>query len=476
LYTKHLLSLDKTRTMKIISFFTFLLLFTLACNTEEDNPVDPVMESEFEGYSLVWNDEFNGLGISNFNWVYELGDGTDYGLNPGWGNEELQLYTDDSENAAIEKDGDEISALVITATEESPGNYRSAKLTTQGLRSFRYGKIDARIKLPTTQGMWPAFWMLGENIADIDWPGCGEIDIMELVGSAPDVVQCNVHYTDGSNNYSTNEGTEKLNETFDLDYHNFTIDWSPTELVYSLDGTPYKTTSLTDDMKEFQRSFYLILNVAVGGQWPGDPDATTNFPQKMYVDYVRYYSKDGFTAPDEPVLDITEETIGVFIPPSISKHVFNSTLDQFPDTELNVFGNGGEPTISTSDIVAEGDSSLLFSYPGGSWGGGWFEMNTPLDVSSYSSGNLVFSIQQSGVLNDAEVKLEAVSNSAAVYLINYTPSASANGYVEYTIPLSDFIDLDFTEIKIPFALWNPVDVNGAFEPVDVLIDNIYWVE
>jgi len=196
----------------------------------------------------------------------------------------------------------------------------------------------------------------------------------------------------------------------------------------------------------------------------------------MYVDYVRYYSKDGFTAPDEPVLDITEETIGVFIPPSISKHVFNSTLDQFPDTELNVFGNGGEPTISTSDIVAEGDSSLLFSYPGGSWGGGWFEMNTPLDVSSYSSGNLVFSIQQSGVLNDAEVKLEAVSNSAAVYLINYTPSASANGYVEYTIPLSDFIDLDFTEIKIPFALWNPVDVNGAFEPVDVLIDNIYWVE
>jgi beta-glucanase (GH16 family) len=460
--------------MKRLSFYALLILIG-ACGKTDDPPVEKA--PDFEGYTLVWSDEFNDDAINANNWVHELGDGTAYGLPPGWGNNELQLYTDAAENASIEKDANNVSALVIAATEDGPGNYRSAKLTTQGLQHFRYGKIDARIKLPTAQGMWPAFWMLGENRTEVDWPGCGEVDIVELVGSAPNRIQSNVHYTNGDKEYSNDEGSPViLDETLDQNYHNFTIDWTPTEITFSLDGAVYKTTAIADDMKEFQRSFYLILNVAVGGDWPGPPDASTTFPQKMYVDYVRYYSKDGFTAPDPPVLDIDEETVGVLIPQSLAQHAFNSTLGQFPDVEIMVFGAGGEPFISSTDVVVEGDSALLFSFPGGNWGGGWFEMIETLDMSAYATGNLVFSIQKPVDLNDAEIKLESATNSASVFLIDYTPTAVANDYMEYIIPIADFTDLDLTTIRIPFALWNPMDATGAFIAFDVLVDNIYWAQ
>ncbi|MFK7949692.1 MAG: family 16 glycosylhydrolase [Saprospiraceae bacterium] len=463
--------------MRKLSLCYIFLLFIIACNPDPDVP--PIDEPGFEGYTLVWSDEFNDNTINLSNWVHELGDGTAYGLPTGWGNDELQLYTDAAENSYIEEDANGVSALVIAATEEDPGNYRSAKLTTQGLQSFRYGKIDARIKLPTAQGMWPAFWMLGDNFSTLDWPGCGEIDIMELVGSEPDVVRGNIHYVDADRNYSNDEGNPKMiEETFDQNYHNFGIDWTPTEITFSLDGTVFKTTVIDDDgMKEFQRSFYLILNVAVGGNWPGNPDATTTFPQKMYVDYIRYYSKDGFTAPAEPTLDIEEETVDVYVPPNVGQYAFNSALNQFPDPTLTVFGGGGEPVITSTGIAVDGDSALLFSYPGNSWGGGWFDLNTTLDMSTYASGSLVFSINKPAVLTDAEIKLESASSDAAVFLVNYTPTATlADGYVEYTIPLSDFVGLDFTDINIPFAFWNPVDASGAFPAADVLIDNIHWVQ
>jgi len=462
--------------MKYLSICVLLLLTIISCDTDPVDATSPLTETHgFEGYTLEWSDEFDESQINTLNWVYELGDGTDYGLPAGWGNNEIQLYTDASANSFIEKDSDDVSALVIAVTEDSPGNYLSAKLTTEGLQSFRYGKIDARIKLPTGQGMWPAFWMLGENRPEIDWPGCGEIDIVELVGRQPNVAHANVHFTNGDNEYNNDEGSPKvLNETFDLNYHNFEIDWTPDEITFSLDGIAYKTTTLTDDMKEFQRSFYLILNVAVGGAWAGEPDDTTVFPQNMYVDYIRYYSKDDFTATAPPLLDVEEETVGSFVPPSIAQYAFNSTEAQFPEVELITFGAGGEPAISASGISIEGDSSLLFSYPGGNWGGGWFEMEDAVNLSDYASGHLVFSLLKPDNLNDTEIKLEAVSNSAAVFLTNYSATEVDNGFVEYRIPLADFTDLDFTEIRIPFAFWNPMDASGAFTAFDIIIDNIYW--
>ncbi|MFT4664367.1 MAG: beta-glucanase (GH16 family) [Polaribacter sp.] len=465
----------------IMKFTYFSLLFVLlicSCSNDDENSgtnEPPVLEAGYEGYTLEWADEFDGESISNLNWTYELGDGTDYGLNPGWGNSELQLYTNAAANSFIEKETDGTSALVIQANEEADGSYSSAKLTTQNLQSFRFGRMEASIKLPEGQGIWPAFWLLGDNITEVQWPGCGEIDIMELIGSEPGTIHSTVHYTDSENSLESNMGTKALaTGKFSEAYHLFTVDWTPETMTFSLDGNDLHTVTTEEDMKEFKRSFYMILNIAVGGEWPGNPDATTVFPQKMYVDYIRAYSKNDFTAPAAPVLDIDEETIGIIIPPSIAQYAFNSTLTQFPGIGLISYGAGGEPAISSSGMAVEGDSSLLFAYPGDNWGGGWFELETPIDMSSFSGGNLVFSLHKPVALADAEVKLEAVANSAAIFLTNYTPEAAADGYVTYTIPMSDFTDLDFSAIKIPFALWNPVNAAGEFVAMDVLVDDVYW--
>ena len=459
--------------MKIskLLFSAVIILIVSSCKKDDPNP-------SIEGYTLEWSDEFNGSSISTVNWVHEIGDGTDYGLPVGWGNNELQLYTNASQNSYLEDISDDNAALVIEATESAPGEYRSAKLTTSGLRSFRYGKIDARIKLPTAQGMWPAFWMLGDNFSTLGWPGCGEIDILELVGFEPNTIRGNIHYVDSDQRYASAEGDPAIiAESFSEDYHQFGMEWTPNEITYLLDDVVYKTVSIDNEgMKEFDRSFYLILNVAVGGNWPGSPDASTVFPQKMYVDYIRYYSKDGFNPPTEPALVVAEETVGVFTPPNSTQHAFSQGLNQFPNIEVVVYGAGGEPDVSTSGTAVDGDSSLLFSFPGGNWGGGYFDLDTAImDMSSYANGNLVFSVNKPVELQNAEIKIESPFSSGSVFLTNYSPSNTlSNGFVEYTIPLSDFTGLDFTNIKIPFACWNPTDGSGAFSSFDVYFDDIRW--
>lgn len=429
-----------------------------------------------EGYTLVWSDEFNSSTINSSNWKYELGDGTAYGLPPGWGNNELQIYTDAPANSYIETDDDGVSALVISAQEDSPGNYTSAKLTTQGLQSFMYGRIEARMKMPFGEGMWPAFWMLGDNITEVDWPGCGEIDIMEMVGFEPNIVHGTVHYTTSDNFHNSYSGSQEIQSgnLSDL-YHNYRIEWTPTEMIFSLDEVPYHTVEISSDMKEFKRSFYMILNIAVGGSWPGPPNASTSFPQKMFVDYIRVYSKNGFTAPLPPVLDVDEETLGEIVPVDVAQHAFNDSLDQFPGILLKSYGGGGAPVISSSVVSIDGDSSLTFNYPGGNWGGGWFELDTPMDLTNYTNGHLSFSIKPiSGQFAEVEVKLEAVSNTSSVFLSNYSPTSAGSGWVEYSIPISDFAGVDLNAIKIPFALWNPTDANGSYPFVNINVDNIYW--
>ena len=166
--------------MKHVLFSLLALLAFSACNSD-DEPT-PDTGSPYEGYTLVWSDEFDA-NISSDNWVYELGDGTAYGLPPGWGNAERQLYTSSQNNSLVLEDEEGNSVLAIVARREPGDNrYSSAKLTTQNLHSFRYGRVEARIKVPQGQGLWPAFWMLGDNISEVDWPGCGEVDIMEVIG------------------------------------------------------------------------------------------------------------------------------------------------------------------------------------------------------------------------------------------------------------------------------------------------------
>ena len=252
-------------------------------------------------YELVWNDEFNYNGLpDSTKWYFEEG-------GNGWGNNELQYYTSKRlENAHVEN-----GYLTIEAKKEDYGGreYTSARLITYpNGHSWQYGKIEARIKLPYGQGIWPAFWMLGDGIFEgTPWPGCGEIDIMEMVGGGEgrdDKIYGTMHYADDNNNHAEYGGSYQLaNGIFADDFHVFSIQWTETQLTWFVDGIQYHTASLTPNyLSELKKEFFLLLNVAVGGNWPGSPNSETVFPQKMEVDYVRVYQLN-----TEPV--ITGDTI-----------------------------------------------------------------------------------------------------------------------------------------------------------------------
>src|SRR5260370_13911922 len=244
-----------------------------------------------EGYCLVWSDEFNGKDGS----LPDASKGT-YGRGgKGWGNHELEYYTNRRVNARIE-DG----KLVITARQEAftgpdgtKFNYTSARLKTQGLFSQAYGRFEARIKLPAGQGMWPAFWMLGENIGSVDWPKCGEIDIMENVGKEPGINHGSLHRPSliGSPRHLSSTTTLPAGQKLSGDFHVYAVEWEPAVVRFFLDSNLYATFPFAQwparGTLVFDHRFFLILNVAVGGDWPGSPDETTVFPQTMLVDYVR---------------------------------------------------------------------------------------------------------------------------------------------------------------------------------------------
>jgi beta-glucanase (GH16 family) len=245
-------------------------------------------------WSLTWSDEFGGTNGSlpdSSKWTAETG-------GNGWGNNELEYYTARPQNAQVQ-DGN----LVVTAVHEDytgPDNvtrhYTSARLKTAGKFAQKYGRFEARIKIPKGQGMWPAFWMLGDNINTIPWPQCGEVDIMESIGSAPGTVYGTLHgpgYS-GASGISANYVLPNQQQLGD-DFHIYAVEWEPNAIRFYIDGVLYKTRTPADlpagTQWVYDHPFFIILNVAVGGDWPGSPDATTQFPQTMLVDYVRVYEK-----------------------------------------------------------------------------------------------------------------------------------------------------------------------------------------
>lgn len=242
---------------------------------------------------LVWSDEFNGTTLDESSWTRETGGG-------GWGNNELQFYTDRTVNSYLEN-----GVLVIKAMQENYGgrNYTSARLKTQGKRFFKYGKIEARMRLPYGQGIWPAFWTLGESISSVGWPACGEIDIMEMLGHENFKSYGTTHW-DNNGQHSYQGGSYSLSSgTFSDSYHLFSIIWDEQSIRWYVDNNLFYTISITSPfMSELRQNHFIILNVAVGGNWPGYPDPTTVFPQYMYVDYVRVYRD---TSAGNPVVNIS---------------------------------------------------------------------------------------------------------------------------------------------------------------------------
>jgi len=233
------------------------------------------------GYELVWSDEFSGTSLDQNNWSYQTG-------ASGWGNNELQDYT--NTNAQLT-----LGRLKIIADEPTPNYYTSSRIRSKELFDIKYGKIEARIKLPKGQGIWPAFWMLPTCNTFGIWPTSGEIDIMEYLGHQVDRTYVTCHYGESSNNKGQSGNTYILpNGDFSTAFHVFAVEWSENNIKWTIDGNlvhQVNSTQVAPFLWPFNESFHLLLNVAVGGNWPGSPDNTTVFPAVMEVDYVRAYQK-----------------------------------------------------------------------------------------------------------------------------------------------------------------------------------------
>lgn len=271
------------RTRKAAAFFCCCLLLALKAFAQNTT-----------GWTLVWSDEFNqvdGSSPDTTKWAYDLG-------ASGWGNGELENYTSRTNNARIVG-----GMLVIEARQESyqGSSHTSARLKTQGKWSWRYGRVEARIKIPRGQGIWPAFWILGTNITSAGWPTCGEIDIMENIGREPALVHGTIH----GPGYSGSGGIGGPcalpgNPNFADGFHIYAVEWTTNQIKWFVDGYQYfsvNTASLPSGTTwVYTQPQFIILNVAVGGGWPGNPDGTTVFPQPMLVDYVRVYAPTNLTA------------------------------------------------------------------------------------------------------------------------------------------------------------------------------------
>jgi beta-glucanase (GH16 family) len=273
--------------LKSLCILTMLAALLMSCHSpiSTEATVHPLA-----GWRLLWSDEFNGsLGPPDATKWRAVSGGD------GWGNQELQYYTNRPQNVSLDGQGH----LVITSRAEKPDVYRcwygtckysSARLTTENTFSQQYGYFEARIKIPRGQGVWPAFWMLGNNVDAAGWPASGEVDVMEALGNDPSVVYGSLHGPDddGLTGTFSSPGRKPLSDGF----HNFAVQWSPSSFVWYVDGQAYETRTRSDVGPSgwvFDRPFFMLLNVAVGGHWPGGPDASTEFPQQMLVDYVRVY-------------------------------------------------------------------------------------------------------------------------------------------------------------------------------------------
>ncbi|WP_030262278.1 glycoside hydrolase family 16 protein [Streptomyces sp. NRRL B-24484] len=286
----------------------------------------------------TWSDEFDGpagRGPDAGKWTLETGGG-------GFGNHELEYYTNSTSNASLDGQGH----LVITARKNTdPGlgcwygqcQYTSARLNTARTFTQAYGRFEARIKIPRGQGVWPAFWMLGNDLGSAGWPNSGEIDVMENIGREPNSVHGTVH----GPGYS---GAGGLGAAYSLpggkafadDFHVFSVDWSPNSIVWSVDGTPYETRTPADTHGNkwvFDHPFFVILNLAVGGDWPGSPDGSTAFPQTMVVDYVRASTSGAGPAASGPIRGIGGMCVDV---------AGGSSADRTPVQLHNCTGNAAQ--------------------------------------------------------------------------------------------------------------------------------------
>jgi len=303
-----------------------------------------------QNWQLVWSDEFDSASINLSNWTHETG-------GNGWGNNELQFYTNRDVNSYIDS-----GKLVIKAIAEnySGRSYTSARLKTQEKRFWKYGKVESRLKLPFGQGIWPAFWMLGETISLVGWPACGEIDIVEMIGGSgrENTVHGTAHWDNSGqhaqygNDYTLSAGT------FSDDFHVFRIEWDQSLIKWYVDNSLYNTISITPSgLSEFHQEFFIILNLAVGGNWPGNPNSSTTFPQYLEVDYIRVYQMTATGIEDE-----ASHPIGFNLEQNYPNPFNPSTKIKYSiPTESPLLGGarGGFVTLKVYDVLGNEAATLV---------------------------------------------------------------------------------------------------------------------
>ena len=274
----------KTTYMVNKTHISVMLILLLAAFSGCDR--DDFQKLPERNWQLVWSDDFEGDAgqlPDPTKWTFDIGTGQD-----GWGNLELQSYTNNPENVSLDGEGN----LVITAV-QTGNTFTSARIKTQGLFSQQYGRFEARLKTPYGPGLWPAFWLLGDNIETVGWPQSGEIDIMELRGQEPHTIHGSIHGPGYSGGNPVSKSYTLINDRFDADYNIFAIEWDADKIDFFVNDYLYQRIENTDTPGEwvFDQPFFIILNVAVGGNYVGFPTAQTPFPQKMIVDYVRVYTE-----------------------------------------------------------------------------------------------------------------------------------------------------------------------------------------
>jgi beta-glucanase (GH16 family) len=417
----------------------------------------------------VWSDEFNDPDIDSSIWTYDVGGG-------GFGNGQLEHNTARMENSYIENGN-----LVLEARREnySGNSFTSARMLAQGRFAFKYGTLEARIKLPdTANGLWPAFWLLGNNFGPADWPVCGEIDIVEM-GSAAGIaeglqqekINCAMHFSDVADTYQYYDSWLDAPVDLSLDYHLYKVEWTPTDMTFYLDGVVYGSWDITPAyLSEFHEYAFPILNIAIGG-WNyvqiNDPGLiTATFPAKMYIDWIRLednaFTEILFGADNEETVNF-----GVYTDTT----PVNNSLTYGVDADLFIWNN----MIETTTTAYEGSNAWSFDIAGGVWYGMGVNTTTHRNMNNYSDGSLHF--QMKSTTTEA-IKVGVKSSVGDEFWLPLGDETAEFGFArdgnwhEVIVPLNRFANTDFPTIHQMFMLAGDPPASGF----NVSIDNVYWEE
>jgi beta-glucanase (GH16 family) len=390
---------------------------------------------------LVWSDEFSGNQLDNTKWTPQIGNGCEIG-NCGWGNNELQYYR--AENAIVSN-----GTLKIVARQERVDrwNYTSARLRSLQKGDFKYGRMEARMKMPIGRGIWPAFWML--NTDDQRWPQGGEIDIMEYLGHEPDIIHGTVHFGPAwPNNRSLTGNFKKISGDYSQDFHVYAVEWESNEIRWYIDDVLYvtiKRNQLSPHPWPFDSRFHLILNMAVGGNWPGNPNSSTVFPQNFEIDYVRVYDGNftqisgkqriAFKAPAE-TYSLSNAPAGASVTWTVPSGAQITSGQGTPNIAVRWGDKGGEITASFKGPCGDKTLSIPVSMSpdfGKAASLENFDEPSPLNMS-FSSGNFTdnFANPAKNTVNGSNLCARYVRNGASQYdVIVYsgTPLADVGPFV-----------------------------------------------